>query len=192
MGVPPAAASAGVHTAETFTTAVSGDQPRRPSQCRLAAVLPAGHPRRDRRRARRLCADPGGRRRRQAVRARLSHRRSASIFSIAASCTATPRRRPRIVSPLGLIGGFLDAAGGGGWGGIVTSNLLVQGSNPRKTIGTRQHRRILPDRDHLRDLHRDARLAGVHDSHPRPADRRRLRRPVRRLDRQARQCRTRC
>jgi uncharacterized membrane protein YfcA len=45
-------------------------------------------------------------------------------------------RRPRIVSPLGLVGGFLDAAGGGGWGAIVTSNLLVQGSNPRKTIGT--------------------------------------------------------
>jgi uncharacterized membrane protein YfcA len=45
-------------------------------------------------------------------------------------------RRPRVVSPLGLVGGFLDAAGGGGWGGIVTSNLLVQGSNPRKTIGT--------------------------------------------------------
>jgi uncharacterized membrane protein YfcA len=45
-------------------------------------------------------------------------------------------RRPKIVSPLGLLGGFLDAAGGGGWGGIVTSNLLVQGSNPRKTIGT--------------------------------------------------------
>ena len=45
-------------------------------------------------------------------------------------------RQPKIVSPLGLIGGFLDAAGGGGWGAIVTSNLLVQGSNPRKTIGT--------------------------------------------------------
>ena len=45
-------------------------------------------------------------------------------------------KTPKIVSPLGLIGGFLDAAGGGGWGGIVTSNLLVQGSNPRKTIGT--------------------------------------------------------
>jgi uncharacterized membrane protein YfcA len=45
-------------------------------------------------------------------------------------------RRPRIVAPLGLAGGFLDAAGGGGWGGIVTSNLLVQGSNPRRTIGT--------------------------------------------------------
>ena len=45
-------------------------------------------------------------------------------------------RRPKIVAPLGLVGGFLDAAGGGGWGAIVTSNLLVQGSNPRKTIGT--------------------------------------------------------
>ena len=45
-------------------------------------------------------------------------------------------RQPKIVAPLGLVGGFLDAAGGGGWGAIVTSNLLVQGSNPRKTIGT--------------------------------------------------------
>jgi uncharacterized membrane protein YfcA len=45
-------------------------------------------------------------------------------------------KRPRIIEPLGLIGGFLDAAGGGGWGPIVTSNLLVQGANPRKVIGT--------------------------------------------------------
>ncbi len=35
-----------------------------------------------------------------------------------------------------LRAGFLDAAGGGGWGPVVTSNLLVQGSDPRKTIGT--------------------------------------------------------
>jgi uncharacterized membrane protein YfcA len=45
-------------------------------------------------------------------------------------------RRPRIIAPLGLVGGFLDAAGGGGWGPIVTSNLLIQGANPRKVIGT--------------------------------------------------------
>ncbi|HEX6073301.1 MAG TPA: sulfite exporter TauE/SafE family protein [Sphingomicrobium sp.] len=45
-------------------------------------------------------------------------------------------RRPKVIAPLGLVGGFLDAAGGGGWGAIVTTNLLVQGSNPRKTIGT--------------------------------------------------------
>jgi uncharacterized membrane protein YfcA len=45
-------------------------------------------------------------------------------------------KRPRIIAPLGLAGGFLDAAGGGGWGPIVTSNLLIQGANPRKVIGT--------------------------------------------------------
>jgi uncharacterized membrane protein YfcA len=42
----------------------------------------------------------------------------------------------KIVEPLGLVGGFLDAAGGGGWGPVVTSNLLVQGTEPRTTIGT--------------------------------------------------------
>lgn len=45
-------------------------------------------------------------------------------------------RDPRFVSPLGLVGGFLDATGGGGWGPVVTSNLLIQGSSPRHTIGT--------------------------------------------------------
>jgi uncharacterized membrane protein YfcA len=45
-------------------------------------------------------------------------------------------KEPRIVEPLGLIGGFLDAAGGGGWGPVVTSNLLVQGASPRRVIGT--------------------------------------------------------
>ena len=45
-------------------------------------------------------------------------------------------REPRIIEPLGLAGGFLDAAGGGGWGPVVTSNLLVQGAAPRETIGT--------------------------------------------------------
>lgn len=47
-----------------------------------------------------------------------------------------PARPPRLVPPLGLAGGFLDAAGGGGWGPIVTSNLLIQGASPRTTIGT--------------------------------------------------------
>ncbi|AKM10913.1 sulfite exporter TauE/SafE family protein [Croceicoccus naphthovorans] len=45
-------------------------------------------------------------------------------------------REAKSVAPLGLIGGFLDAAGGGGWGPVVTSNLLVQGVEPRKVIGT--------------------------------------------------------
>ncbi len=43
---------------------------------------------------------------------------------------------PRFTRPLALVGGFLDAAGGGGWGPVVTSNLLIQGGDPRKVIGT--------------------------------------------------------
>lgn len=45
-------------------------------------------------------------------------------------------REARHVAPLGLLGGFLDAAGGGGWGPVVTSNLLIQGADPRKVVGT--------------------------------------------------------
>jgi len=37
---------------------------------------------------------------------------------------------------LALIGGFMDAVGGGGWGPIVTSNIINQGKNPKETIGT--------------------------------------------------------
>jgi len=40
------------------------------------------------------------------------------------------------IKKLALGGGFLDAVGGGGWGPIVTSSLIGQGNNPRKTIGT--------------------------------------------------------
>jgi uncharacterized membrane protein YfcA len=45
-------------------------------------------------------------------------------------------REPRTVAPLGAIGGFLSAIGGGGWGPVVTSNLLIQGAEPRKVVGT--------------------------------------------------------
>ncbi len=40
------------------------------------------------------------------------------------------------VSPLGLVGGFFDAIGGGGWGPIVTTTLVARGNSPRKTIGS--------------------------------------------------------
>jgi uncharacterized protein len=44
--------------------------------------------------------------------------------------------RPAFAVPLGIIGGFLDAIGGGGWGAIVTSTLLGSGHSPRKVIGS--------------------------------------------------------
>src|SRR4028119_2354318 len=43
----------------------------------------------------------------------------------------------KFLSPLGLVAGFLDAAGGGGWGPISTPTLLSSGRmEPRKIIGT--------------------------------------------------------
>ena len=45
-------------------------------------------------------------------------------------------KEAKLIAPLGLFGGFLDAAGGGGWGPVVTSNLLIQGADPRKVVGT--------------------------------------------------------
>jgi len=43
----------------------------------------------------------------------------------------------KFLSPLGFVAGFLDAAGGGGWGPISTPTLLTSGRmEPRKVIGT--------------------------------------------------------
>ncbi len=135
MGVPPAAASASVHTAETFTTAVSG-------------ISHVAHRNVDWWLFFRIVV-PGV----------IGGIAGAYLLTQISAETARPlvlaylaalglylfyrgimhrhtERRPRVIAPLGLAGGFLDAAGGGGWGAIVTSNLLVQGSNPRKTIGT--------------------------------------------------------
>jgi hypothetical protein len=135
IGIPPAVASAGVHTAETFTTGVSG-------------ISHVAHRNVDWQLFFRI-AIPGI----------LAGIIGAYALTQVDASTAKPfvlayltslglylfyrgvmhrhtEKRPRIVEPLGALGGFLDAAGGGGWGAIVTSNLLVQGSNPRKTIGT--------------------------------------------------------
>ncbi|WP_460671476.1 sulfite exporter TauE/SafE family protein [Larkinella ripae] len=46
------------------------------------------------------------------------------------------KEKTRLVGPLALLGGFVDAVGGGGWGPVVTSSLIGQGRNPRYTIGS--------------------------------------------------------
>ncbi|MCY7338771.1 MAG: sulfite exporter TauE/SafE family protein, partial [Sphingomonas bacterium] len=126
LGVPPAAASAGVHTAETFTTAVSG-------------ISHVAHRNVDWKLFSRIVI-PG----------MIGGITGAYLLSNVSADAAKPivltylaglglyllyrgamhrhtERQPKVVAPLGLVGGFLDAAGGGGWGAIVTSNLLVQG-----------------------------------------------------------------
>jgi len=43
----------------------------------------------------------------------------------------------RFLGPLGLVAGFIDATGGGGWGPVATSSLLSSGKlAPRKTVGS--------------------------------------------------------
>jgi uncharacterized membrane protein YfcA len=45
--------------------------------------------------------------------------------------------RKRWLVPLGLVGGFVDSTGGGGWGPVVTSSLTASRVlEPRKAIGT--------------------------------------------------------
>jgi uncharacterized protein len=135
LGVPPAAASAGVHTAETFTTAVSGIShvAHRNVDWRLffRIVIPgviggvAG--------AYLLTQVDAG----VAKPFVLTYLTGLGLYLLyRGAMHKHTERQPKVVAPLGAVGGFLDAAGGGGWGAIVTSNLLVQGSNPRKTIGT--------------------------------------------------------
>lgn len=45
-------------------------------------------------------------------------------------------RRFRHATPLGAVGGFLDAIGGGGWGPTVTTTLVGSGVEPRIAIGS--------------------------------------------------------
>ncbi|HLU57326.1 MAG TPA: sulfite exporter TauE/SafE family protein [Pseudonocardia sp.] len=49
----------------------------------------------------------------------------------------TSPHRSRFLSPLGLIAGFVDASGGGGWGPVATPALLTAGKTaPRTVVGS--------------------------------------------------------
>jgi len=135
LGVPPAAASAGVHAVETFTTAASGISHaiHRNVNWRLFArlMIPG------------VIGGALGAYVLSNIHAEvakpfiLAYLTAIGLYLLWRATHPTPEpREPRVVEPLGLVGGFLDAAGGGGWGPVVTSNLLVQGSAPRTTIGT--------------------------------------------------------
>lgn len=137
FGVPPATASACVHAAETFTTGASGL-----AHWKLGNV--------DKRLIWRLAVPGmiGG-----ALGAYLltsldgnalkpyisSYLLLVGLFIIYKAVHKTHSfvdDPPKNVAPLGLVGGFVDAIGGGGWGPIVTSTLLGQGTTPRYTIGS--------------------------------------------------------
>lgn len=47
-----------------------------------------------------------------------------------------PVRKIKRVGGLAMVGGLLDAIGGGGWGPVVTSNLIHKGITPKRVIGS--------------------------------------------------------
>lgn len=49
---------------------------------------------------------------------------------------AVPREVTTHLTPLAFFGALVDAIGGGGWGPIVASNLIVRGNDVRETIGS--------------------------------------------------------
>jgi uncharacterized membrane protein YfcA len=61
-------------------------------------------------------------------------------FSVRPPRVATARVSPhgaRFLSPLGLVAGFVDASGGGGWGPVATPALLTAGRTaPRTVVGS--------------------------------------------------------
>jgi len=137
MGVPPAQASARIHVVEMFTTAVSGISHlihrniEWPLFWRLLIPGVIGGVT-----GAYLLANIDAKAARPFVMGYLA---CVGVYLLwrAWEMTHHHEHKPaRVVEPLGLIGGFLDAAGGGGWGPIVPSNLLVQGVEPRQTIGT--------------------------------------------------------
>lgn len=135
VGVPPAAASAGVHTVECFTTGVSGASHvlHRNVQWKLflKLVIPGA------------IGGMLGAFVLTAIDASvarpfvLAYLACVGLYLLWRGIMYPPKaKEPKMVEPLALVGGFLDASGGGGWGPVVTSNLLVQGAEPRRVIGS--------------------------------------------------------
>jgi uncharacterized membrane protein YfcA len=134
LGIPPASASASVHTSEVFTTLTSGL-----SHLKLKNV--------DKNLFKKLLI-PG----------MIGGALGAYIITFVPTKIIKPlagiyllimgililrkllqRKKTKLktnITLLGGIGGFLDAVGGGGWGPVVTSTLVARGDKPHLTIGS--------------------------------------------------------
>jgi uncharacterized protein len=143
VGIAPALASASVHIAEVGTTAASGASHWRFGNVDWSKVWPLAIPGA-------IGAFFGA----VVLSAFITAEAAEPIVAVFLFCLGifvlarfSFRRHQRPVqvrpvsrtflAPLGLIAGFLDAAGGGGWGPISTPTLPSSGRmEPRKIIGT--------------------------------------------------------
>ncbi|MBL8536477.1 MAG: sulfite exporter TauE/SafE family protein [Hyphomonadaceae bacterium] len=136
FGVPPAQASATIHAAECFTTGASGASHllHRNIDWRLfwrlapagvvggvaGAYLLTGF-------------DP------TFIKAVvIAYLGCLGVYMLYRAIRGLKEEPPHLnhVIPVGLIGGFLDASGGGGWGPVVSSTLMGRGHTPRYVIGS--------------------------------------------------------
>jgi hypothetical protein len=142
IGTNPAAASATVHLAEIGTTLVSGFSHWRFGNVDWGVVLKIGIPGA-------VGAFAGA-----TFLSRLSTEVAAPVmsvilislglyilvrFTVAGLPTGSLGKplRKRFLGPLGLVAGFVDATGGGGWGPVGTPAILASGRlAPNKTIGS--------------------------------------------------------
>jgi uncharacterized membrane protein YfcA len=136
MGLPPAQASALIHTAEIFTTGASASSHlyHRNVDWRivarlgvtgvLGAILGAWI----------LSNTDVGAARRLVYGYLLLM--GLYILWQSTRIALAPRTPAGWIPPLGFLAGFLDATGGGGWGPVTTSTLLGSGHAPRQTVGS--------------------------------------------------------
>lgn len=139
LGIPPAAASASVHMAEVVTTGISGFSHWKLGNVNWSLVkrllIPgviggvAG--------AYLLTAFDG-----DIIKPYISAYLLimglviiVKAFNMKKEHNENEYHGPKI-SLLGLVGGFCDAIGGGGWGPVVTTTLVARGKHPRLTIGS--------------------------------------------------------
>jgi uncharacterized protein len=137
FGVPPAAASASVHAAEVFTTAASAGSHvwHKNVNWRLFRLLaPVGiiggvlgaY----------ILTAVDGAVLRPYVAAYLGIMGAYILYRAYRAATPIDSHKVAVIAPLGAVGGFADAVGGGGWGPVVTTGLVGTGGAPREMIGT--------------------------------------------------------
>jgi uncharacterized protein len=135
-GVSPAIASASVHVAEVFTTGVSGIAHAKFGNVNkklflkllipgiTGAVIGAY-----------ILTSIDGKTIKPYISAYLLLMGIYIISKVYRKIKPT-RQEPKHVAKLALLGGFVDATGGGGWGPVVTTTLVGTGQDPRTTIGS--------------------------------------------------------
>ncbi len=137
LGVTPAMASASVHTAEVFTTAASGVSHWRFGNVdkqiilRLAFTGVLGGIT-----GAYILSNINGDKVKPYITAYLLVMGVRILIKAFKPTNGVSKMLRARLPILGLIGGFMDAIGGGGWGPVVTTTMIANGECPKKTIGS--------------------------------------------------------